>query len=217
MPATPIRYMLLVLAIFASFRPLGAQATASERPYIATLTTSVYAVGVDGTESLRTEGTRIQARDQQGRTYQGPGSNEPEHLRRALVFDRPAARLYSIHHQARVARLIEENASHHGPDVSKMTPQQREELAARATTIQGVPCVRLTARGPVADGKFGEIGWNCVSLELGNLKVSADLRMTINGETIHVVTQLVRIEMDGNPDPEWFRVPPDFRIVRGSE
>lgn len=79
--------------------------------------------------------------------------------------------------------------------------------------MHGVPCVWGPLKAGDKDGSLEDAGTTCTSYELGFLTVHSDSRLTrINGETLHIVVELTGIQIDLDPDPEWFGIPPDFSL-----
>lgn len=186
-------------------------------PYVATIKTSFYNVDASGKETLRNENTRVRARDRHGRTLDGPGSDDPEQVKESVIFDKPAGKRYGVNHHRRVVRLLSQGSPMPAPDLSTLSAQQQQQAGMSSTAIRGIPCLRAPVRGAGPGGKVQEIGWSCVSYELGFLKVASETKVSYGGETLRIVSELVSIETGTDPNPEWFRVPAEYQTVQGKD
>lgn len=87
---------------------VSGQNPAEAVPYAATIKTSFYHVDPSGKEILRNENTRVRARDRQGRTLDGPGSDDPEHVKASIIYDQFTGKRYAVNHHGRIVRLLSE-------------------------------------------------------------------------------------------------------------
>ncbi|HEU0140936.1 MAG: hypothetical protein LC130_15310 [Bryobacterales bacterium] len=59
------------------------------------------------------------------------------------------------------------------------------------------------------------MGTTCVFPELGNLTVHQDHKIDVQGERLHIVSELENMQMDTEPPSEWSQIPPDFQLITG--
>lgn len=196
---------------------LSGQNSAEEAPYVATIKTSFYHVDLSDREVLRNENTRVRARDRRGRTLDGPGSDDPEQVKESIIYDKPTGKRYAVNHHRRIVRLLNERSPLAALDVPDLSERQQQQTGMSSAIIRDVPCMRAPVRGLGPGGRIQEIGWSCVSRELGLLKVASDTRVSYGAETLRIVSALASIEMPADPNPDWFRVPPDYRMVQERE
>jgi len=201
---------LIVLGCCAFLAPavLSSQsAPPRQRPYIVTSKTTVYIAEQGKAEVVKDIDRKTEARDSQGRRYSSGSSIVPERFRYDWVRDFVAGRSYEVNRQRKVAYFTNLDPTASGPD-----PSHPEMQAAE---INGIRCVRGPAKMAKPGGGSEVIGTTCVSPELGNLTVHQDHKIDVQGERLHIVSELENMHMDTEPPSEWFQIPGDYRLIPG--
>ncbi|MCZ2076354.1 MAG: hypothetical protein HUU41_01425 [Bryobacteraceae bacterium] len=200
----------IVLGCCAFLMPavLSSQTEPSRHPpYIAVSKRTIYIAEPGKPEVLKDIVRKTEARDSQGRRYSSGASIVPERFRYDWVRDFVAGRSYQVNRQQKVAYFTSLDPTASGPD-----PSHPEMQAAE---INGVRCLQGPTKRVKPDGGSEVIGTTCVSPELGILLVYEDIKVTVGGENLRMVSELENMQMDTEPPAEWFQIPPDYRLIPG--
>lgn len=203
-----------ILALSIAFAFIGAfavfsQASEGFTPYVASIKTTIFEVADDGQERLSWAGTHTQAGDRHGNIYHGP-SGEANRL--WSLFEANSGRSYRIDPDRKKAVIAEEG--YRSILNERKSAATASALAAHTKSVNGLSCLEGEVRSRDKGGKLAVTGKTCSSLEFDRLSIYHETRPFVNGKQLHFISEVVSLERNATPNPEWFRVPSGFAIER---
>lgn len=196
-----ILYLSICLAVFG--RELVA-----ETPFTATSKLRIYRVLDNGTRQLEKESTLKEGRDALGNRYTNQIGYGKENI---SLWLKSSGDLYQIDPVRKTKHLVT-NLSN-PPGVIDVSAPGTQAGVVRKDVYNGIPCLRLSRLSGTGETKK-EVGFTCVSQELGGLTVYMESPMNVNDANFVTIIDNLEIQLGVEPPAEWFQLPTHFVDVK---
>lgn len=173
-----------------------------EEPYIAEGRLRILLVEAGGETTERRSFPMVEARDRSGNRY---SAQERPQGKLVTLWLKQTGILYAIDYAQKTAHIM---------DRMQTPPGVRSGASASGASKQvaGLPCVPEAVFG-LRDGKRVKTGESCFAVEPEGLRLSSSAVWTSEGRTLRNEMEIVDFRRGAEPDPNWFKVPEDFRII----
>lgn len=206
-------FIVLCTAGWAALAGLAAVAQrpgnqTGEEPYIADGTLTFQMVEPGGNAVEQRSFAIVVARNRAGSLYR---SQERSQGKLVTLWVKETGVLYSIDYARKTIEIMDRMDIH--PSDPRISAKAAESSQGALKQVAGLACLPSPVFGS-RGGQRTRVGEKCYATDPAGLLLSSTSEYAMPGKTVREEMEITSVRRGMDPDPSWFEVPGDFRVVR---